>query len=103
VGVSPVFPRRQAFLTWNMSVPDDVLDAVVRPQAKQAALDLCVAMLERISADVSGDVRRARYELVEMDFVVRRSRDASTPLLLLLLLLLSLLSLSLLLLLLLLL
>jgi hypothetical protein len=62
-------PSFQSFLTWNLSVPDDVLDSVVRPQAKQAALDLALAIREPVvEAGPQGPV--ARYQLIELEFMV---------------------------------
>jgi hypothetical protein len=66
------YPCWQSFLTWNMSVPDDVLESIVRPQAKQAALDVSLAILDDLVATMAPHPRCWRYQLIELEFMVRR-------------------------------
>jgi hypothetical protein len=60
----------QNFLVWNMSVPEDVLDSIIRPQAKQAALDISLAIMEPV-VHLEADNTVARYQLFELEFMVR--------------------------------
>ncbi len=54
-----------------MSVPDNVLDTIIRPQAKQVAVDASLALLgSGMTAIDTPSALCYRYELMELEFLV---------------------------------